>query len=73
MEVAALCEAQIVADILKRWPSGATAFVARRMACPGCDLATFETLGEAAANYGLPVAELLAEIAHAVAGAPSEG
>jgi hybrid cluster-associated redox disulfide protein len=41
-------------------------FVRRRMACPGCAMAPFMTLAEAAAAYGIDPQMLLAEVQAAV-------
>lgn len=62
---------QIVADMLARRPEIARVFLRRGMACVGCAMAPFMTLREAAASYGLPLDELLAELA-AAAAAPQE-
>jgi hybrid cluster-associated redox disulfide protein len=37
-------------------------FVRRRMACPGCAMAPFMTLAEAAASYGLDPHQLVREL-----------
>jgi hybrid cluster-associated redox disulfide protein len=37
-------------------------FVRRRMACPGCAMAPFMTLAEAAASYGLDPQQLVSEL-----------
>jgi hybrid cluster-associated redox disulfide protein len=51
-----------VAEVLDRWPATAAAFVRRRMACVGCAMAPFDTIGEAAAVYGIEVEGLLDEL-----------
>jgi len=51
-----------VAEVLDRWPATAAAFVRRRMACVGCAMAPFDTIGEAAAVYGIKVEGLLDEL-----------
>lgn len=42
-----------VQAVLDTWPATRAVFMARRMACVGCDLAPFMTIGEAAASYGI--------------------
>ncbi len=59
----------LVAEVMQRWPQTVSVFVRRRMACPGCPAAPFETVAEAAAIYGMPVDELLAEL-RCIADAP---
>lgn len=51
-----------IEEILAERPEAARAFLRRKMACVGCGMARFDTLGEAARIYGVPEAELLAEI-----------
>lgn len=56
-----------IADLLARCPRAMQVFIRRRMACVGCTMAPFEDVGVAAANYGLPPAQLVAELAECVA------
>ena len=42
-------------------------FLGRRMACPGCPMARFETLADAARHHGMDGGELLAAVRAAVA------
>ena len=56
-----------VQKVLDLWPSTRDVFIARRMACVGCDLAPFMTIAEAAASYGIPPAELEQELREAAA------
>lgn len=58
----------MVADLLARWPHTSSVFVRRKMACPGCSMAPFMSLAEAAAEYRIPAQELLDELAAAIAG-----
>jgi hybrid cluster-associated redox disulfide protein len=44
-----------------------TLFLSRRMACPGCPMAVFETLADAARNHGMDGDELLAAVRQAAA------
>lgn len=50
---------QLVTDVLTLWPQTAQVFVARRMACVGCPVASFEALAEVAQAYELEEAHLL--------------
>lgn len=52
----------IVGDVIARWPATIDVFNARRMACPGCVMATFMTVAESAAAYGIEVADLACEL-----------
>lgn len=58
--------ATTVAELLAAWPSARSPLARHGMACIGCPMARFETVGEAAAAYGLEPRELLSEIVHAV-------
>jgi hybrid cluster-associated redox disulfide protein len=58
----------LVADVMQRWPSTVTVFMSHRMACPGCPMAPFVTIGEAAAAYGIAAETLLSAFQPAVCG-----
>jgi hybrid cluster-associated redox disulfide protein len=51
-----------VQKVLDTWPLTREVFIARRMACVGCDLAPFMTIAEAEASYGIPPGELEREL-----------
>ena len=51
-----------VSAVLARSPAVVTVFVRHRMACPGCAMAAYMTIGEAAQIYGLDPALLVQEI-----------
>ncbi len=51
-----------VGEVLARWPTTASVFVLRCMACVGCTMAPFDTLGEAAVVYGIDERTLLREL-----------
>ncbi len=51
-----------VDEALRRWPQLAGVFLRRRLACPGCAMAPFDTLRDVAQAYGLDVARLLDEV-----------
>ena len=48
-----------VAEVMRRWPETVQVFVHRRMACPGCPMAGFMTVGDAAGSYGYSTDALL--------------
>jgi hybrid cluster-associated redox disulfide protein len=55
-----------VAEIMTRWPATVAVFINRHMHCVGCPISAFHTLAEAAAEHGLPLAELTDDILQAV-------
>ncbi len=56
-----------VADLLTHWGHAASVFVSHRMACVGCPLSSFETLGSVARVYGMPLEKLVTELQQAIA------
>lgn len=52
-----------MAELLAGWPAASSVLAARGMACVGCAMARFETVGEAAVAYGFDPQELLREVA----------
>lgn len=56
----------VVADVMDAWPQTVPVFIARRMACPGCIMAPFMTVTEAALEYGLEPDALAADLKHAI-------
>ena len=58
-----------VAEVLRRWPPASEVFLKRRLACPGCAMAPFDTLREVAAAYGLDPSLFLDEVGRAAEGA----
>lgn len=54
----------LVADVLATHPATAGVFVRHRMGCVGCTFARFETVGEAAAAYGLDSQELARSVSN---------
>jgi hybrid cluster-associated redox disulfide protein len=58
-----------VAAVLARSPAVVTVFVRHRMACPGCAMAAYMTIGEAAQVYGLHP-DLLVQELEAALGEP---
>jgi hybrid cluster-associated redox disulfide protein len=51
-----------VAQALERHPEVAVVFVRLGMACVGCDMAPFDTVGDAAAAYDRAPEELASEL-----------
>lgn len=62
-----------VRPVLDAHPAAVAVMLRRRMHCPGCAMAPFMTLAEAAANYGLDPQTLVAELRAAVAEGGPEG
>lgn len=54
----------IVKDLMSRWPQTMAVFLRRRMACPGCLMAPFMTVSEAAAEHGIAADELARDLLH---------
>ena len=59
-------ETLIVADVMNSWPETVPVFIAHRMACPGCVMAPFMTVTEAALEYGLEPAAFAADLARTI-------
>lgn len=57
-----------VEETLQRWPQTARVFLRRRMACVGCPIAPFETLGEVSEIYQVDATQLLQELRDAAQG-----
>ncbi|HZR26682.1 MAG TPA: DUF1858 domain-containing protein [Vicinamibacterales bacterium] len=55
-----------IAEVLATYPAAARILVRHHMHCVGCDIAPFETIGEACVIYGVAVEDLFAEIHRAV-------
>jgi len=49
-------------QVMDRRPGTVQVFVERRMACPGCTMAPFETVADAADAYRLPRETLLTDL-----------
>lgn len=56
----------IVGDVMGRWPETVMVFRRRRMACPGCVMAPFMTVAEAARSYAIPKDQLARDLAGAI-------
>ena len=52
----------IVRTVMDTHPETVAVFLSRRMHCPGCVMAPFMTLEEAAASYGVDASELVADL-----------
>ena len=59
---------QTVGEIMRRWPGTAPVFLRHRMACVGCPMSRFDTLAVASAEYAVPLAALIEELAAAAGG-----
>ena len=51
-----------MAELISRWPGTRKVLASRGMACVGCAMASFETLGEAAVAYGFEPRQLLRDL-----------
>lgn len=56
-------------ETLRGRPAVVALILSRRMACPGCAIAPFEDLADAARHHGMDGEELLAAVRREVAGA----
>jgi hybrid cluster-associated redox disulfide protein len=56
----------IVADLMARWPQTVPVLLRRRMSCPGCLMAPFMTVKEAAREHGIPIEDLARDLLLAV-------
>ncbi len=65
--LAAELQQMTVAEVMERWPESVLVFNRRRMACPGCVMAPFMTVMEAAGSYDIAAAELASDLLTAVA------
>lgn len=55
-----------VAALLNQWPQVIPVFLFHKMACVGCNMSAFETLGEAVRNYGIAPETFLDELFQAI-------
>lgn|GEM_PF-2518124 len=53
-------------QLMRRWPGAVAVLTAWRMACPGCPMAPFMTIDEAARAYGVPADRLLDDLHRSV-------
>lgn len=51
-----------VAETLARWPVLTAVFVRRQMACPGCAMASFMSLADAAEAYQIEPGDLMRDL-----------
>lgn len=56
----------IVDDVMQSHPSSIAVFIRNRMHCPGCVMARFMTVADAAASHGVDADGLVAELAAAL-------
>lgn len=59
-----------ISDLMEQWPEAVPVFVRYRMACPGCIMAPFMTMADAAREYHLDMDLLLEAIAQAIEAEP---
>ncbi|WP_420560341.1 DUF1858 domain-containing protein [Tepidicaulis sp.] len=59
---AGLTAQSIVGEVMRLHPATLPVFLHRHMHCPGCPMAPFMTLAEAAENYRTDLNALLAEL-----------
>lgn len=52
----------LIFTLLELYPQAVPVFLNHRMACVGCSMARFETLGTVAQNYGLALEDFLKEL-----------
>ena len=52
----------VVSDLLNAWPQVIPVFIRHHMACVGCSMSSFETLGDAAKIYGVVPESFLDEL-----------
>jgi hybrid cluster-associated redox disulfide protein len=64
---------QTVATVLGFAPAAVEVFTGRGMACPGCAMAPFDTLAEAAAVYGQELDGFLRDLAEVAPASPGSG
>ncbi len=62
MEAKLITSDLIIADVFDRWPETVEVFLDRRMSCPGCFMARFDTLDDALQIYALPEDAFLREL-----------
>lgn len=67
LPASSICPESIVGETMRAYPGTAAVFLKRRMHCPGCHMANFMTVREAAASYGLCVDDLLRDLRAAAA------
>ena len=63
----------ILRTVMDAYPQTTRVFIHRRMHCPGCAMAPFITIAEAAASYAVGVEDLIADLRAAVAGEVAGG
>lgn len=57
-----------VSELMERFPQTIPVFLRHRMACVGCSMNQFETVGSAAQIYGLESGALIGELHAAIQG-----
>jgi hybrid cluster-associated redox disulfide protein len=62
MDLSSISPQTSVADLLDQYPQAIQYFLQQRMICPGCAMAEFDTLHDAANNYAIPVDDLISRL-----------
>ena len=63
-------DSMIVGDLMARWPQTVPVFVRYRMSCPGCLMAPFVTVSEAANEHGIALEVLAQDLRQAIQAIP---
>ena len=58
----------IIADVFTNWPETVEVFIKHRMACVGCPMAAFMTLGDAIRIYKLTPESFIEELQASILG-----
>ncbi|MEX0759483.1 MAG: DUF1858 domain-containing protein [Tistlia sp.] len=56
----------VVGDMMRRWPQTVPVLLRHRMSCPGCLMAPFMTVAEAAEEHGVEPEVLIRDLAAAI-------
>jgi hybrid cluster-associated redox disulfide protein len=56
----------LVAEVMNRFPQTLPVFIRLKLDCIGCDLATFCSLSDVAADYHIALSTLIAELSQAI-------
>lgn len=63
-------DSMVVGDLMARWPQTVPVFLRYRMSCPGCLMAPFMTVSEAANEHGIATEVLAQDLRHAIQDTP---
>ncbi len=62
----------VIENVLECYPELRGVFAQRGMYCPICEMARFDTIEDAAREYALPVADLVATLNAAIGAGPGD-